>query len=146
MHAGTTVDTFLRDNLEWLGRASNWAKFSATASLGVIHKGKIKDSMSILKQYLPAQQAPQQPPPPQQQQQQQQQSKVYSEGGALFALGLIHSNHGEGVTDYIFNILQKDKTNPVVQHGGCLGLGLAAMASGRDGMMFFVQSKFCRHV
>ena len=27
-----------RDNLEWLARATNWAKFTATASLGVIHK------------------------------------------------------------------------------------------------------------
>lgn len=38
MHAGTTVDTFLRTNLEWLAKATNWAKFSATASLGVIHR------------------------------------------------------------------------------------------------------------
>jgi 26S proteasome regulatory subunit N2 len=38
MHAGTTVDTFLRDNLDWLSRAANWAKFSATAGLGVIHR------------------------------------------------------------------------------------------------------------
>lgn len=38
MHAGTTVDTFLRENLDWLARATNWAKFSATASLGVIHR------------------------------------------------------------------------------------------------------------
>lgn len=28
----------IRDNMEWLGRAANWAKFTATASLGVIHK------------------------------------------------------------------------------------------------------------
>jgi len=38
MHAGTSVDQFLRDNLEWLGRANNWSKFSAIASLGVIHR------------------------------------------------------------------------------------------------------------
>lgn len=31
MHCGTTVDTFLRENLEWLKKATNWAKFSATA-------------------------------------------------------------------------------------------------------------------
>ena len=37
MHFGTTSDVFLRENLEWLKRASNWAKFSATASLGLIH-------------------------------------------------------------------------------------------------------------
>lgn len=30
--------SFCRDNLEWLARATNWAKFTATASLGVIHK------------------------------------------------------------------------------------------------------------
>ena len=31
MHCGTTVDAFLRDNLDWLKKATNWAKFSATA-------------------------------------------------------------------------------------------------------------------
>lgn len=41
MHAGTTVDTFLRDNLEWLKTATNWAMFGATASLGVIHRGHL---------------------------------------------------------------------------------------------------------
>lgn len=38
MHCGTTSDQFLRDNLDWLAKATNWAKFTATASLGVIHK------------------------------------------------------------------------------------------------------------
>jgi hypothetical protein len=42
MHAGTSIDTFLRDNLEWLSRATNWAKFSATAGLGVIHRGQLQ--------------------------------------------------------------------------------------------------------
>ena len=37
MHFGTTSDVFLRENLEWLKRASNRAKFSATASLGLLH-------------------------------------------------------------------------------------------------------------
>lgn len=37
MHYGTTSDVFLRENLDWLKRASNWGKFLATASLGVIH-------------------------------------------------------------------------------------------------------------
>ena len=36
MHAGTTDDSFVRQNLPWLGKAQNWAKFTATASLGVI--------------------------------------------------------------------------------------------------------------
>ena len=38
MHCGTTHDSFLRDNLDWLSRATNWAKLSATASLGAIHR------------------------------------------------------------------------------------------------------------
>ena len=43
MHSGTTVDAFLRENLDWLGRATNWAKFSATAGLGVIHRGHLSE-------------------------------------------------------------------------------------------------------
>jgi 26S proteasome regulatory subunit N2 len=127
MHAGTTVDQFLRDNLDWLGKALNWSKFSATASLGVIHKGQIKDSLNILKQYLPANTTPTQTGS-----RNQSGGSVYSEGGALFALGIIHSNHGDNMTDYLFNMVQKDKANPVLQHGACLGLGLSAMATGRE--------------
>lgn len=46
MHAGTTADTFLRNALEWLGSATNWAKFGATASLGVIHRGHLTNVRS----------------------------------------------------------------------------------------------------
>lgn len=53
MHAGTTDDSFFRKNLEWLGRATNWSKFSATAALGVIHKGNLSQGRTILKPYLP---------------------------------------------------------------------------------------------
>lgn len=41
MHSGTTIDTFLRENLDWLSRATNWSKFSATAGLGTIHRGHL---------------------------------------------------------------------------------------------------------
>lgn len=47
MHKGTTVDAFLRENLEWLSRATNWAKFSATAGLGVIHSGHLSQVCSL---------------------------------------------------------------------------------------------------
>lgn len=79
MNAGTTTDTFLRENLEWLGRASNWAKFTATASIGVVHKGHVKESMNLLQPYLP---------------QGGISGSPYSEGGALYALGLIHASKG----------------------------------------------------
>ena len=46
MHTGTTVDTFLRNNLDWLSRATNWAKFGATAGLGVIHRGHLTQARS----------------------------------------------------------------------------------------------------
>jgi len=51
MQAGTTSDEFLRQNLDWLSRATNWSKFSATAALGVIHKvikGEKKDTLGGL--------------------------------------------------------------------------------------------------
>merc|ERR1719319_1679902 len=53
MHSGTTHDQFLRDNLDWLSRATNWAKLSATATLGVIHRGHEKESLSLMQSYRP---------------------------------------------------------------------------------------------
>ena len=50
---GTTKDNFLRENLEWLGKATNWAKFTAVASIGVVHKGHVRESMNLLQPYLP---------------------------------------------------------------------------------------------
>lgn len=118
MHAGTTVDTFLRENLviynctcivlcwhcfiiyiwllsinpctnyqDWLSRATNWAKFSATAGLGVIHRGHLQQGRSLMAPYLP--------------QSGSGGGSPYSEGGALYALGLIHANHGEGIKQFL---------------------------------------------
>lgn len=36
----------------------------------------------------------------------------YSEGGGLYALGLIHANHGAAITDYLLGQL-KDAQNEV---------------------------------
>ncbi|XP_048744052.2 26S proteasome non-ATPase regulatory subunit 1-like [Ostrea edulis] len=124
MHCGTTCDQFLRDNLEWLARATNWAKFSATASLGVIHKGHEKEALNLMSTYLPKDSGP---------------GSAYSEGGGLFALGLIHANHGGEITDYLLNQL-KDASTDMVRHGGCLGLGLAAMGTARQDI--YEQLKF----
>lgn len=119
MNCGTTSDVFLRDNLEWLGRATNWNTFSATASLGVIYKGHLSGSMKVLDTYLPPENGVS--------------SSVYSESGALYALGLIHTARGSAagatVTTYLRNALQS-ASNPVMQHGACLGLGLAGMSNG----------------
>lgn len=116
MHCGTTSDNFLRDNLEWLKRATNWAKFTATASLGVIHQGHEKEALNLMSAYLPKDSTG---------------SSVYSEGGGLYALGLIHANHGLAITDYLSKEL-RNNSNEVVRHGGCLGLGLAAMGNANE--------------
>ncbi|XP_064550592.1 26S proteasome non-ATPase regulatory subunit 1 [Drosophila montana] len=124
MHSGTTSDQFLRDNLDWLARATNWAKLTATASLGVIHRGHEKDSLALMQSYLPKEAGP---------------SSGYSEGGALYALGLIHANHGANIIDYLLQQL-KDSQNENVRHGGCLGLGLAGMGTHRQDL--YEQLKF----
>ncbi|CAH1111422.1 unnamed protein product [Psylliodes chrysocephalus] len=124
MHSGTTSDQFLRDNLEWLARATNWAKLTATASLGVIHRGHEQEALTLMQSYLPKEVGP---------------SSGYSEGGGLYALGLIHANHGANIIDYLLGQL-KDAQNEMVRHGGCLGLGLAAMGTHRHDV--YEQLKF----
>ena len=52
-------------------------------------------------------------------------------GGGLYALGLIHANHGAAIIDYLLNQL-KDAQNEATRHGGCLGLGLAGMGTNRQ--------------
>ncbi|RDB29217.1 26S proteasome non-ATPase regulatory subunit 1 A [Hypsizygus marmoreus] len=117
MHAGTTSDLFLRENLEWLGMASNWSKFSATAGLGVIHKGYFEQGMTILGPYLPQSNG-----------ESGIQGAAYSEGGALYALGLINAGCGSSVTTYLRDTL-KAAQGEIVQHGAALGLGVAGMGS-----------------
>jgi len=117
MNAGTTNDNFFRENLEWLGKAVNWSKFTATAALGSIHRGNINNGHKLLEPYLPKD-----TPTP---------NSSYSQGGSLYALGLIYTNHGSQVLDYLRTQFNK-ATEEVVQHGGALGLGLAGMATGSD--------------
>lgn len=120
MNAGTTNDTFLRENLEWLGKATNWAKFTATASLGVVHKGHVRESMNLLAPYLP---------------QGGVSTSPYSEGGALYAMGLIHANKGfagagsRTTMEYLRTALKNSGSDETVQHGASLGIGLCGLAS-----------------
>lgn len=117
MNSGTASDSFLRENLEWLGKAVNWSKFTATAALGVIHRGNISNGQKLLEPYLPKDSAVA--------------SSAYSQGGSLYALGLIYTNHGTHVLDYLRTQFNK-ATEEVVQHGGALGLGVAGMATGSE--------------
>lgn len=114
MNQGTTDDKFFRDNLEWLGKAVNWSKFSATAALGVIHRGNVRESMTLLEPYLPRRIS--------------LGGSIFSQGGALYAYGLIHANHGADALPYLQERFT-EATEEVIQHGGALGLGIAGMAT-----------------
>jgi 26S proteasome regulatory subunit N2 len=130
-HGGTAIDTFLRENLDWLARATAWAKFSATSCLGVIHARHTSAALILLSPYLPSSAGPGGP----------MSASAFSEGGALYALGLIAATGGDGVSmpnsnggqddakDYILEALRNANGSEVVQHGACLGLGLSSMAS-----------------
>jgi 26S proteasome regulatory subunit N2 len=118
MNQGTTNDKFFRDNLEWLGKAVNWSKFSATAALGVIHRGNLTQCQKLLEPYLPKPGG-------------SLGGSIFSQGGALYAYGLIYANHGADALEYLktqFNEAQEE----VIQHGGALGLGIAGMATGSE--------------
>ncbi|KAF2858738.1 26S proteasome regulatory complex, non-ATPase subcomplex, Rpn2/Psmd1 subunit [Piedraia hortae CBS 480.64] len=119
MHAGTTIDSFFRENLEWLGKAVNWSKFTATAALGVIHRGNLSQGRKLLDPYLPRDNSGA--------------GSAYSQGGSLFALGLIYTNHGTHVLEYLRQQFTQ-ASDEVVQHGGALGVGVAGMATGSNDM------------
>eukprot|EP01063_Lacrimia_lanifica_P021722 TRINITY_DN2924_c0_g4_i1.p1 TRINITY_DN2924_c0_g4~~TRINITY_DN2924_c0_g4_i1.p1 ORF type:complete len:994 (+),score=463.38 TRINITY_DN2924_c0_g4_i1:62-3043(+) len=144
LFCGTTCDKFLRENLEWLGKATNWSRFTATATLGVINKGHVTQSMHVLKSYLPSTPA-------------SAGARPYQEGGALYGLGLIHApvgcnlhdddvelikgNAGEKgespkeVLNFMLDCVKKNPSVEQITHGGCLGIGLAAMSS-KDGDIY----------
>jgi len=115
-HCGTTSDRFLRENLDWLGRANNWAKFSATAALGVIHRGSWINGTKVVKPYLPGGVAP----------------NKYSEAGALFALGLIYVGKKE-IPEAELRKAISEGNDPVLQHGAALGLGVSGIATADEG-------------
>lgn len=92
--------------MEWLARATNWAKLTATASLGVIHRGHEQEALALMQSYLPRDTGA---------------GAGYSEGGGLYALGLIHANHGAAITDYLLGQL-KDAQNEVQFYKVCFSI------------------------
>ncbi|GAW82422.1 26S proteasome regulatory subunit RPN2 [Plasmodium gonderi] len=137
MQTGTTCDVFLRSNIEWLSKAVNWAKFSSTASLGVVYKGHVNDSFIVLSSHLPYNDVSRQiannlnvviSP-----------SGVYSESGSLYALGLIHANYNTNdkkVKNFLLAQLKLTVNDEVLQHGCCLGLGLVCMGENDDDQVY----------
>jgi len=83
-------------------------------------QGNLKSSMTVLDTYLPAPNAPPSADP----------GQKYSEGGAFFALGLIHANkYDQEKITYLEEALRRS-TDPTHVHGACLGLGFAGMSAG----------------
>jgi 26S proteasome regulatory subunit N2 len=93
MNAFTTNDSFLQDNMSWVGHATNWNRFNATASLGIIHSGNKKDAMQILQPYFSGVGVGP-----------EQVNSPYSTAGAYFAYGLIHQNqYSEETVNYFMD-------------------------------------------
>ncbi|EEC12281.1 26S proteasome regulatory subunit rpn2, putative, partial [Ixodes scapularis] len=126
MHCGTTSDQFLRDNLEWLARATNWAKFTATASLGVIHKRRRTPFCSEANRSR----------------------QLLGKKDASFERrkkpsGWADISRGNGlrvVNALLLSRLKRSWKRFIVRHGGCLGVGLAAMSTHRQDV--YEQLKF----
>ena len=128
MCAGTADDSFLRENLTWVAKATTWGKFSAVACLGVIHKGNLSKAIEILKPYMPPEQTA------------SSSSNQYAEGGSLYALGLIHTNNANpGVLNLLDRALLLNPNSEPILHGASLGLGLAAM--GTENMQIYEKFK-----
>lgn len=107
----------------------NRAKFSATASLGVLHAGHITEAMTLLEPYLP-------PNPEAEDASPVTSAGGYAEGGSLYALGLIHGSHAgsssaqkQSTNEYIMKHLRASHANEPIAHGASLGVGLTAMGT-----------------
>ena len=106
------------------------AKFSATASLGVIHAAHISEAMHLLQPYLPKL------PETGDAAANISTAGGYSEGGSLYALGLIHgANAGSSAekrseaTEYLRSHLRISHANEAISHGAALAVGLTAMGT-----------------
>lgn len=116
MNSHTKNDSFLKDNIEWIAKASNWGRFTATSSLGVIHMGNINKGLEVMKPYMPGSSGI---------------ASVYAQAGSYYGLGLIYANTND---EKILNLLIEALNMPsnsreALQHGIYLAIGLVAMGT-----------------
>ena len=127
MNAATTNDSFLRDNLDWVAKAINWGRFTATSSIGVIHMGNKAKADEVLQPYISGQQ--------------DQKSIPFQTGGAYYAYGLIHANqYSKESVEYLTNGFKTGGNDEIIQHGLSLGLGLVSMATGDNAVFSELQN------
>jgi 26S proteasome regulatory subunit N2 len=118
MNAYTTNDAFIKDNMTWVSQATNWNRFSATASLGMIHMCNASKANEVLDPYLNGGAGA------------GGQTSPYATAGAYFAYGLIHANqHTQDTTNFFMDGYRNSGQNEAIQHGLSLGLGLVGMAT-----------------
>ena len=113
-HTGN--DQFIKKNMPFVSKATNWARFIATASIGVINMGDTKNSRTILRDYLPG--GP-------------NSRSLYCIGGAYYGIGLIHAGTNDPEIMAFFNeaLNRPGNNKEAIQHGIYLGIGLVAMAT-----------------
>jgi 26S proteasome regulatory subunit N2 len=112
----TKNDSFLKENIEWCAKATNWAKFTASASMGVIHMGNLEKGFDVIKPFMPGSSSV---------------PSIYAQAGSFYALGLIYSNtNDEKILNFLLDELNKPANNrECFQHGLFLAIGLVAMSS-----------------
>lgn len=124
---GTTSDDVYRNSMDFISHATNWAKFTTTATLGVVHRGQTPETLiDLLSSYLPSTD--------------NSSTSPYSEGGALYAIGLAIAapsagGSGFGAHEALADIvhphlgLENSSVSEPRQHGAALAAGLLALGT-----------------
>ena len=93
--------------------------------MGVIHADHITEAMTLLEPYLPANPD-----------EGVSSTGGYSEGGSLYALGLVHGSSGASNAEkrleaaaFVRRHLRASHANEAIAHGACLAVGLTCMGS-----------------
>lgn len=119
MYARTKDDETLKANIPWISKMTNWCRFAATASLGVIHMGNVEKGFDIIKPFLPGGNI---------------NPSVYAQSGAYYGIGLIYANtNNKDIVDKLNEALSSNSNHQeVMQHGILLALGLVTMGTGSE--------------
>ena len=123
-HTGN--DEFLKKHMDFVSKPTNWARFIATSSLGVINMGNPKNSKEIFREYLPGG---------------SRANSIYCLGGAYYGIGLMNvgTNNHEIMSFYREALARGGNNKEPIQHGIYLGLGLVAMATHDHDLYEFVR-------
>ena len=121
LNSHTGDESFMKDNMPFISKATNWARFTTAASLGVVHMGNTEKGLEKMKDFCTGG---------------AQASSIYTAGGGYYGVGLIYAGTGdEGAIKFLNDALNKPSNNKEpCQHGIYLGLGLVAMGSGDAGL------------